>query len=59
LNESRAIPKIVIADDNTQNVELLEAYLNDFDCVLRTANDGEQTLPWSRSFSPISSSWTS
>jgi len=52
LNESRAIPKIVIADDNTQNVELLEAYLNDFDCVLRTANDGEQTLRVVEEFQP-------
>ena len=27
LNESKATPKILIADDNIQNVELLEAYL--------------------------------
>jgi DNA-binding response OmpR family regulator len=44
LNESRAIPKILIADDNTQNVELLEAYLGEFTCELRTAHDGEETL---------------
>jgi CheY-like chemotaxis protein len=37
-------PKIVIADDNIQNVELLEAYLSDFDCEIRTAYDGEETL---------------
>jgi two-component system alkaline phosphatase synthesis response regulator PhoP len=52
LNESRAIPKILIADDNTQNVELLEAYLSDFDCVLRTANDGEETLRVVEEFQP-------
>jgi len=34
----------VIADDNLQNVELLEAYLSDFDCEIRTAHDGEETL---------------
>jgi DNA-binding response OmpR family regulator len=44
LNEPAAIPKILIADDNAQNVELLEAYLSDFECELRTASDGEETL---------------
>ena len=37
-------PKILIADDNLQNVELLEAYLSDVDCEIRTAVDGEETL---------------
>lgn len=37
-------PKIVIADDNIQNVELLEAYLSNVDCEIRTAFDGEETL---------------
>lgn len=44
LEASAAIPKILIADDNVQNVELLEAYLSDFDCEIRTASDGEETL---------------
>jgi DNA-binding response OmpR family regulator len=44
LNEPTGIPKILIADDNNQNVELLEAYLSDFDCDIRTARDGEETL---------------
>ena len=52
MNESRAIPKILIADDNTQNVELLEAYLSDFDCDIRTANDGEETLRVVEEFQP-------
>jgi two-component system, OmpR family, alkaline phosphatase synthesis response regulator PhoP len=52
LNESRAVPKILIADDNSQNVELLEAYLSDFECVLRTANDGEETLRVVEEFQP-------
>jgi two-component system, OmpR family, alkaline phosphatase synthesis response regulator PhoP len=38
------LPKILIADDNVQNVELLEAYLSDVDCEILTAYDGEQTL---------------
>ncbi|MBV8385031.1 MAG: response regulator [Planctomycetaceae bacterium] len=45
-------PKIVIADDNLQNVELLEAYLSDFDCELRTAFDGEETLRVVHEFAP-------
>ena len=45
-------PKILIADDNMQNVELLEAYLSDVDCEIRTAFDGEETLASSRSSRP-------
>jgi CheY-like chemotaxis protein len=41
LEPPKGPPKIVIADDNIQNVELLEAYLSDFDCEIRTAFDGE------------------
>ncbi len=52
MNESRAIPKILIADDNTQNVELLEAYLGEFACDLRTAHDGEETLRVVEEFQP-------
>jgi CheY-like chemotaxis protein len=36
--------KILIADDNLQNVELLEAYLAGVECTIQTAEDGEQTL---------------
>ena len=52
MNESRAVPKILIADDNTQNIELLEAYLSEFECVLRTANDGEETIRVVEEFQP-------
>ena len=48
----KAPPKIVIADDNLQNVELLEAYLSDFDCDIRTAYDGEETLRVVHEFKP-------
>jgi DNA-binding response OmpR family regulator len=37
-------PRILIADDNPQGVELLEAYFSDSDYEIRTAADGEQTL---------------
>jgi two-component system, OmpR family, alkaline phosphatase synthesis response regulator PhoP len=52
LDPSPDAPKIVIADDNDQNVELLEAYLSDFDCVIRTAHDGEETLQVVEEFAP-------
>jgi DNA-binding response OmpR family regulator len=34
----------LIADDNIQNVELLEVYLSELDCRIVTAHDGEETL---------------
>ncbi len=52
MSHSTGAPKIVIADDNFQNVELLEAYLSDFDCEIRTAHDGEETLQVVDEFAP-------
>ncbi len=52
MDHSPGAPKIVIADDNFQNVELLEAYLSDFDCEIRTAHDGEETLQVVNEFAP-------
>ncbi|HVS37647.1 MAG TPA: response regulator [Gemmataceae bacterium] len=37
-------PRVLIADDNVQGAELLEAYLSASGYELRTATDGEQTL---------------
>lgn len=36
--------KVLVADDNLQNVELTEAYLADLDCQVIAAADGEETL---------------
>ena len=36
--------KILIADDNAANVELLEAYLCDIECDVVIATDGQETL---------------
>ncbi|MDR2115990.1 MAG: response regulator [Planctomycetaceae bacterium] len=44
--------KILIADDNLANVELLEAFLTDFDYQIETAADGTETLEMVKSFSP-------
>jgi two-component system alkaline phosphatase synthesis response regulator PhoP len=52
LDKSLTPPRILIADDNLQNVELLEAYLSDFDCEIQTANDGEETLRMVEEFAP-------
>lgn len=44
MDPNKTLPKILIADDNIQNVELLEAYLSDVECEIVTAFDGEETL---------------
>jgi CheY-like chemotaxis protein len=44
--------RILIADDNAPNVELLEAYLSGIDCDLSVAVDGQDTLDKVRQFQP-------
>ena len=44
--------KILIADDNLTNVELLEAYLADVDCETAVAVDGRDTLAKVAEFQP-------
>jgi CheY-like chemotaxis protein len=44
--------KILIADDNPSNVELLEVYLSDFDCEIAVAVDGRDTLDKVAQFQP-------
>ncbi len=44
--------RILIADDNAANRELLEAYLAGFDCDIEIAVDGQDTLDKVRSFQP-------
>jgi CheY-like chemotaxis protein len=43
-NADAARPRVLIADDNPQGVELLEAYLSGSDYDVATAADGEETL---------------
>jgi len=47
-----AASKILIADDNMTNVELLEAYLSDLDCEIAIAADGQETLDRVPEFEP-------
>ncbi len=44
--------KILIADDNPANVELLEVYLSDLDCETAVAVDGRDTLNKVKAFQP-------
>jgi two-component system, OmpR family, alkaline phosphatase synthesis response regulator PhoP len=44
--------RILIADDNAPNVELLEAFLAEFDCEIAVAVDGRDTLDKVASFKP-------
>lgn len=44
--------RILIADDNEPNVELLEAYLTDLDVDIQIAVDGQDTLDKVASFKP-------
>jgi len=47
-----AASKILIADDNATNVELLEAYLTGLDCEIAVAVDGLDTLAKVAEFHP-------
>lgn len=47
-----ATSRILIADDNQANCELLEAYLADLDCEIQVASDGQDTLDKVASFAP-------
>jgi CheY-like chemotaxis protein len=44
--------KILIADDNAPNVELLEAYLGEIECEIAVAVDGHDTLDKVAQFQP-------
>jgi CheY-like chemotaxis protein len=44
--------RILIADDNQANVELLEAFLAEMDCETEIAMDGQETLDKVNSFKP-------
>ena len=42
--QQNALPLILIVDDNTQNLELIQAYLEDVDCRTVSARDGVEAL---------------
>lgn len=42
--EQKKTPVVLVVDDNQQNLELLQAYLEDIDCETISANDGPEAL---------------
>ena len=50
--DAPARSRVLIADDNAVNVELLEAFLADVDCEIAIAVDGKDTLDKVASFKP-------
>ncbi len=52
MTEVAARSRILIADDNAVNVELLEAFLAERDCEIGIAVDGKDTLDKVASFQP-------
>jgi len=52
MEETKTVDRILIADDNEANRELLEAYLTGLDCVTEVAVDGQQTMEKATSFKP-------
>ena len=44
MNDDARIPKVLVVDDNDQNLELLQAYLDELDCETVAAHDGLEAL---------------
>ena len=42
--EEKTISKILVVDDNQQNLELIQAYLEDLECEIFDATDGPEAL---------------
>jgi two-component system alkaline phosphatase synthesis response regulator PhoP len=43
-NEKEKIPTVLVVDDNLQNLELLQAYLEDMECLTVPAHDGLEAM---------------
>lgn len=43
-NEKKTTAKVLVVDDNPQNLELLVAYLEDVDCQVKSACEGPEAL---------------
>ena len=43
-NMENETPKILVVDDNIQNLELLQAYLKDIECETMSAKDGAEAM---------------
>jgi CheY-like chemotaxis protein len=52
MNDENKRHKVLIADDNQANCELLDAYLDGITCDIEFAEDGQETLDKVASFGP-------
>ncbi len=52
MSATERAPRVLIADDDPQGLELLEAYLGETGYELQTATDGEETLRKVRDWKP-------
>ena len=52
MDDPKTPNRILIADDNEANRELLEAYLIDLECETEIAVDGQETMEKAESFKP-------
>ena len=52
MNQETSTHRILIADDNAPNCELLEAYLVGINCEIEIAVDGQETMDKVKSFQP-------
>ena len=52
MNEEPKTHRVLIADDNQPNCELLEAYLDGIDCEIQIAVDGQETMDKVSDFQP-------
>src|SRR6056297_1582234 len=44
MEQAKDVSKILVVDDNVQNLELIQAYLEELDCETFDAYDGEEAL---------------
>jgi len=51
-NRNNAMPRVLIADDNAQNAELLDAHLDGTGFETKIASNGEETLAAVKAWSP-------
>ena len=50
--QENVVPTVLVVDDNEQNLELLLAYLEDVECVTKSAADGPEAIDTIRELAP-------
>ena len=52
MTTEKTTPRVLVAEDNPEGLELLEAYLSETDYEIQTVTDGEETLRKVRQWHP-------